>query len=202
MKGKIMLLFFCIFISLLGLSSGRADWHDTLLMKGSVATGTWRAEEEALPLQITEAEEDGAGQNIEGRAGLPQTETNGETPEKGEQADGQGNGSSGAGSESSAGEPGTDGASSSAAGSEEGDTGSAAGDEPAKDTSSDPTSADPPASETGTQDLETPPSNDAGAADSASEGAGDGDSDGAEDGSSGPDEGDSSAESGSPADTE
>jgi len=197
-----MLLFFCIFISLLGLSSGRADWHDTLLMKGSVATGTWRAEEEALPLQITEAEEDGAGQNIEGRAGLPQTETNGETPEKGEQADGQGNGSSGAGSESSAGEPGTDGASSSAAGSEEGDTGSAAGDEPAKDTSSDPTSADPPASETGTQDLETPPSNDAGAADSASEGAGDGDSDGAEDGSSGPDEGDSSAESGSPADTE
>jgi len=202
LKGKIMLLFFCIFISLLGLSSGRADWHDTLLMKGSVATGTWRAEEEALPLQITEAEEDGAGQNIEGRAGLPQTETNGETPEKGEQADGQGNGSSGAGSESSAGEPGTDGASSSAAGSEEGDTGSAAGDEPAKDTSSDPTSADPPASETGTQDLETPPSNDAGAADSASEGAGDGDSDGAEDGSSGPDEGDSSAESGSPADTE
>lgn len=201
-----MLLFFCIFISLLGLSSGRADWHDTLLMKGSVATGTWRAEEEALPLQITEAEEDGAGQNIEGRAGLPQTETNGETPEKGEQADGQGNGSSGAGSESSAGEPGTDGASSSAAGSEEGDTGSAAGDEPAKDTSSDPTSADPPASETGTQDLETPPSNDAGEADSPSEGSGDsvsgGGSDGAGDGSSSSAEGGSSAESSSPADTE
>lgn len=197
LKAKTMLLFFCIFISLLGLSSGRADWHDTLLMKGSVATGTWRVEEGTVPPLITKAKEDGAGPGIEGMAGLQQTEINEETQEKDEQGEEQGsgdnNGSSGDGSETSAGNTGSDAASSSGTDSEEEAPGSPVGDEPAADISGDPPSADPPASETGAQDVETP-SGDAGEAGSTS--------DGAVDGSYGRDEGDSSAESGGPADTE
>lgn len=54
MKTKIILLIFCIFVSLLGLSSGRAGWQDTLTVLGSVTTGSWQLEEETGPVPMPE----------------------------------------------------------------------------------------------------------------------------------------------------